>query len=408
MSMFSLTRKLSKNLIVNSTWLHFRGCCPWVLILYLTLCIVRKSVKMPSSNSTGGGMLAVSFTVSFVPSTDGKMQYVVSVFDQEYFESSIHFIYGHLCTYIHIYCTLYKYVNIMFYIFYLYMFSLCVSGLFDRRKCPKGKHCNFLHVFRNPGNEFWEADRDLHLSPDRNGWGSRRDGSQSERHGDYSWRQRHGSRSPTRSDRSHSRREDSWSRERRMSHQDKEDKWWSRHSDRRNARYLHRRDRTRSRSRDREEDRRRTRSREKDRERKSRNRSEDRDKDGDTRVESQERSRSRSTERERDKRSREKSPKKSDKGNLRSRHKHSKKSKKKSKKKRKKKSHRSDESASSGDSEEEKNTEEVDDNNPAASHSEQVDENTDVDVNSDSKNQIPMWWSTTGENWTIMNKSVLP
>uniref|UniRef100_A0A3P8VP44 Zinc finger CCCH-type, RNA binding motif and serine/arginine rich 2 n=1 Tax=Cynoglossus semilaevis TaxID=244447 RepID=A0A3P8VP44_CYNSE len=265
-----------------------------------------------------------------------------------------------------------------------------ICGLFDRRKCPKGKHCNFLHVFRNPGNEFWEADRDLHLSPDRNGWGSRRDGSQSERHGDYSWRQRHGSRSPTRSDRSHSRREDSWSRERRMSHQDKEDKWWSRHSDRRNARYLHRRDRTRSRSRDREEDRRRTRSREKDRERKSRNRSEDRDKDGDTRVESQERSRSRWTESVREIRRREKSPKKSDKGNLRSRHKHSKKSKKKSKKKRKKKSHRSDESASSGDSEEEKDTEDVDDNNPAASHSEQVDENTDVDVNSDSKNQIPM------------------
>ncbi|KAF6732633.1 U2 small nuclear ribonucleoprotein auxiliary factor 35 kDa subunit-related protein 2 [Oryzias melastigma] len=42
-----------------------------------------------------------------------------------------------------------------------------ICGLFDRRKCPKGKHCNFLHVFRNPGNEFWEADRDLHLSPDR-------------------------------------------------------------------------------------------------------------------------------------------------------------------------------------------------------------------------------------------------
>ncbi|XP_026862709.2 U2 small nuclear ribonucleoprotein auxiliary factor 35 kDa subunit-related protein 2 [Electrophorus electricus] len=44
-----------------------------------------------------------------------------------------------------------------------------ICGLFDRQKCPKGKHCNFLHVFRNPGNEFWEADRDLHLSPDRGG-----------------------------------------------------------------------------------------------------------------------------------------------------------------------------------------------------------------------------------------------
>ncbi|XP_065097722.1 U2 small nuclear ribonucleoprotein auxiliary factor 35 kDa subunit-related protein 2-like [Paramisgurnus dabryanus] len=44
-----------------------------------------------------------------------------------------------------------------------------ICGLYDRRKCPKGKHCNFLHVFRNPGNDFWEADRDLHMSPERGG-----------------------------------------------------------------------------------------------------------------------------------------------------------------------------------------------------------------------------------------------
>ncbi|TRY85463.1 hypothetical protein DNTS_008577 [Danionella cerebrum] len=44
-----------------------------------------------------------------------------------------------------------------------------ICGLFDRRKCPKGKNCNFLHVFRNPDSEFWEADRDLHMSPDRRG-----------------------------------------------------------------------------------------------------------------------------------------------------------------------------------------------------------------------------------------------
>ncbi|TDH16898.1 hypothetical protein EPR50_G00002820 [Perca flavescens] len=65
-----------------------------------------------------------------------------------------------------------------------------ICGLFDRQKCPKGKHCNFLHVFRNPGNEFWEADRDLHMSPDRSVRGSRRDGWHSERYGDRSWRQR--------------------------------------------------------------------------------------------------------------------------------------------------------------------------------------------------------------------------
>ncbi|XP_043108393.1 U2 small nuclear ribonucleoprotein auxiliary factor 35 kDa subunit-related protein 2 [Puntigrus tetrazona] len=61
-----------------------------------------------------------------------------------------------------------------------------ICGLFDRRKCPKGKHCNFLHVFRNPDNEFWEADRDLHMSPDRGGgFSSRhlssRDGARSQR-----------------------------------------------------------------------------------------------------------------------------------------------------------------------------------------------------------------------------------
>uniref|UniRef100_A0A7N8XHN8 C3H1-type domain-containing protein n=1 Tax=Mastacembelus armatus TaxID=205130 RepID=A0A7N8XHN8_9TELE len=78
-----------------------------------------------------------------------------------------------------------------------------ICGLFDRQKCPKGKHCNFLHVFRNPGNEFWEADRDLHMSPDRNIRGGRRDGQYSERYRDRSWRQRHCSRSPPRSERCH-------------------------------------------------------------------------------------------------------------------------------------------------------------------------------------------------------------
>ncbi|XP_039513557.1 U2 small nuclear ribonucleoprotein auxiliary factor 35 kDa subunit-related protein 2 [Pimephales promelas] len=57
-----------------------------------------------------------------------------------------------------------------------------ICGLFDRRKCPKGKNCNFLHVFRNPGNEFWEADRDLHMSPDRGGgFSSRHSGMWSQR-----------------------------------------------------------------------------------------------------------------------------------------------------------------------------------------------------------------------------------
>jgi len=32
-------------------------------------------------------------------------------------------------------------------------------GLFDKRLCPRGKACNFLHVFRNPGNTFSVPNR---------------------------------------------------------------------------------------------------------------------------------------------------------------------------------------------------------------------------------------------------------
>ncbi|KAM6977887.1 U2 small nuclear ribonucleoprotein auxiliary factor 35 kDa subunit-related protein 2-like [Aplochiton taeniatus] len=78
-----------------------------------------------------------------------------------------------------------------------------ICGLFDRQRCPKGKHCNFLHVYRNPGNQFWEADRDLHMSPDRRG-GTHTGGRCSERRGDRS--SRRGSRSPARSDWSESAR----------------------------------------------------------------------------------------------------------------------------------------------------------------------------------------------------------
>lgn len=252
-----------------------------------------------------------------------------------------------------------------------------ICGLFDRQKCPKGKHCNFLHVFRNPGNEFWEADRDLHMSPDRSVRGSHRDGWHSERYGDRSWRQRHGSRSPPRSERSHSRREDdrrrSRSRERRTSQHTREDRWSlrSRYNDRRRDRYRSRsRDRSRSRSRDRERDRLTKRSRDKDREQKHFSKSEERDgKDKNTHGE--DRDRSRSTSRERHKQSRERSknrsPEKPDKNekptndDAKTRHrskKHSKKSKKKSKKKHKKKSHLPEGMTSSGESEKEKESDE--------------------------------------------------
>ncbi|XP_059207045.1 U2 small nuclear ribonucleoprotein auxiliary factor 35 kDa subunit-related protein 2 [Centropristis striata] len=275
-----------------------------------------------------------------------------------------------------------------------------ICGLFDRQKCPKGKHCNFLHVFRNPGNEFWEADRDLHMSPGRSVRGSRRDGWHSERYGDRSWRQRQSSRSPPRSERSHSRREsDRWrsrsrSRERRASHQHREDKRSSRLSDRRKDWYRSRsRDRSRSRSRDREQDRPRNRSRDRDREHKYRNRSEERDsREKDTDTHGKARERSRSTSRERKKQSREKSPKKSDKNekppnedtSTRRRHKQSKKSKKKSKKKRKKKSHLPEEKTSSEESEKEKeSTEETVENLTAMSPSQEIKETELIQKNND-------------------------
>uniref|UniRef100_I3IUK3 Zinc finger CCCH-type, RNA binding motif and serine/arginine rich 2 n=1 Tax=Oreochromis niloticus TaxID=8128 RepID=I3IUK3_ORENI len=250
------------------------------------------------------------------------------------------------------------------------------SGLFDRHRCPKGKHCNFLHVFRNPGNEFWEADRDLHMSPDRSVRGSHRDGWYSSR----SWRQRHYSRSPVRSERSERRRDEdrrrSRSRERRPSHQNREDtrSSRSRHSDRWKDRRRSRsrgrsrsrsrgrsrsrsRGRSRSRSRDDEQDRRRNRSR--DREKEHRGRDQERDGRGtndDAHMGTREKSRSR----ERSPRSPDKSKKKcNDDSSTHRRHKHSKKSKKKSKKKHKKKSHLPEETASSGESEKEESGEET-------------------------------------------------
>ncbi|XP_059172709.1 U2 small nuclear ribonucleoprotein auxiliary factor 35 kDa subunit-related protein 2-like isoform X1 [Physella acuta] len=38
-----------------------------------------------------------------------------------------------------------------------------ICGLASKKRCPKGKSCNFLHVFRNPGGEFSEMDYDQNL-----------------------------------------------------------------------------------------------------------------------------------------------------------------------------------------------------------------------------------------------------
>ncbi|XP_064878700.1 uncharacterized protein zrsr2 isoform X2 [Oncorhynchus nerka] len=133
-----------------------------------------------------------------------------------------------------------------------------ICGLFDRQKCPKGKHCNFLHVYRNPGNEFWEADRDLHMSPDRGGGGtgSFAGGWFSERSNRSSWTERSQSRRGERSRRSRSR--ESRIAQRRDSLQS-DRSWTSRTSTR-----------LRSRSRDRER-------RDRSRDRRDRGRSRDRD-----------------------------------------------------------------------------------------------------------------------------------
>ncbi|XP_064614994.1 U2 small nuclear ribonucleoprotein auxiliary factor 35 kDa subunit-related protein 2-like isoform X2 [Liolophura sinensis] len=83
--------------------------------------------------------------------------------------------------------------------------KLAICGLYGRKQCPKGKNCNFLHVFRNPGNEFRDADMDFERST--RGWGtSQRERSESSR---YDKRERngryHGDRSSHRKSRSRSR-----------------------------------------------------------------------------------------------------------------------------------------------------------------------------------------------------------
>ncbi|XP_038854273.1 U2 small nuclear ribonucleoprotein auxiliary factor 35 kDa subunit-related protein 2 isoform X2 [Salvelinus namaycush] len=136
-----------------------------------------------------------------------------------------------------------------------------ICGLFDRQKCPKGKHCNFLHVYRNPGNEFWEADRDLHMSPDRGGGGtgSFAGGRFSERSNRSSWTERSQSRRGERSRRSRSR--ESRIAQRRASVQS-DRSWTSRTSTRPRSRSRDRDRRDRSRDRrDRDGDRGRSRDR---------------------------------------------------------------------------------------------------------------------------------------------------
>ncbi|MBN3285916.1 U2AFM protein, partial [Polyodon spathula] len=116
-----------------------------------------------------------------------------------------------------------------------------ICGLFDRQKCPRGKHCNFLHVYRNPDNQFWEADRDFHMSPDRS---SQYSGRFSERYSERRGRSFQYSDYKSRSkERGNSRAERPRSKERRRSNSRE------RFSARRERRSKNR-SRTRSKSRD--------------------------------------------------------------------------------------------------------------------------------------------------------------
>nr|XP_045015456.1 U2 small nuclear ribonucleoprotein auxiliary factor 35 kDa subunit-related protein 2-like [Jaculus jaculus] len=47
--------------------------------------------------------------------------------------------------------------------------KMAICGLFEVGRCPRGPRCNFLHVFRNPNDEFREANRDACQAPDCTG-----------------------------------------------------------------------------------------------------------------------------------------------------------------------------------------------------------------------------------------------
>lgn len=83
-----------------------------------------------------------------------------------------------------------------------------ICGLHKRNLCPKGINCNFLHVFRNPNDEYWEANRDL--PPRRNyhdlNSSRRREGKYNHRSSEHRHRyESRGDRRESRSDRHESK-----------------------------------------------------------------------------------------------------------------------------------------------------------------------------------------------------------
>ncbi|XP_063967306.1 U2 small nuclear ribonucleoprotein auxiliary factor 35 kDa subunit-related protein 2-like [Lytechinus pictus] len=162
-----------------------------------------------------------------------------------------------------------------------------ICGLFHRDRCPRGKHCNFLHVFHNPRGEFSDADQDR---PPRTPSHRRDD----QRRRDWQ------ARESRRRSRSRSRSRMDYGRSRKHSR--------SRSRERNRRRYSHRRSRSRERyvrrSRSRDRDPRKSRSRSRERgSRRSRSRSRERDPRR-SRSRSRERGSRRSRSRSRDRGSR--------------------------------------------------------------------------------------------------------
>ncbi|KAJ7324065.1 U2 small nuclear ribonucleoprotein auxiliary factor 35 kDa subunit- protein 2 [Desmophyllum pertusum] len=129
-----------------------------------------------------------------------------------------------------------------------------VCGLFERNRCPRGKNCNFLHVYRNPGNEFNHRDD---FSPNRTPFNGGRGSERSDR----GWRRDQWSSRHRDLDRDRSARDRDWERDRDRRQRERD---WSR--DRDDDRYRHRR-----RSKEREHSR--TSERRENREQRSRRRS---------------------------------------------------------------------------------------------------------------------------------------
>uniref|UniRef100_A0A493SX49 Zinc finger CCCH-type, RNA binding motif and serine/arginine rich 2 n=1 Tax=Anas platyrhynchos platyrhynchos TaxID=8840 RepID=A0A493SX49_ANAPP len=124
-----------------------------------------------------------------------------------------------------------------------------ICGLFERQKCPRGKHCNFLHVFKNPNNEFWEANRDIRISPERTNQlskNSERRNRSSHRDDYYSRSRRRGSPSP---DHSYRRNGESERKKNRRKNKRRRRSGRSRSRERRRSRSRGRKRRGRSRSR---------------------------------------------------------------------------------------------------------------------------------------------------------------